>query len=75
MNDTELIIAAGGQTAVANAINKNLRDGDKPVSPQRVNGWKASNKIPPYFKLAYKRVFSQNKQGDPEVVEATLKSP
>lgn len=57
MNDTELIISLGGQTALANAINKKLLPGDKPITPQRVNGWKAANRIPPYFKLAYKHVF------------------
>ena len=59
MNDTEKIIALGGSTAVARAINKKLRPGDKPVTPQRVNGWRAKNKIQPYFKLAYKRVFAK----------------
>ena len=57
MNDTELIKAVGGQTALATAINDKLRPGDAPISPQRVNGWKAKNKIPPYFKLAYPKVF------------------
>ena len=58
MNDTELIIAIGGQTAVAKAVNKKLRPGDKLITPQRVNGWKVANKIPPYFKVAYKRIFT-----------------
>lgn len=57
MNDTELIKALGGQTAVAKAISDKLRPGDAPISPQRVNGWWKKNKIPPYFKLAYPKVF------------------
>lgn len=57
MNDTELIIKLGGQAAIAKAINKRLREGDNPISPQRVHGWKVKNRIPPYFKLAYPRVF------------------
>ena len=59
MNDTETIIALGGQSAIAKAINKRLRPGDAPITPQRVNGWKQTNKIPPYFKLAYPRVFKK----------------
>jgi hypothetical protein len=57
MDDTKLIEALGGQTALAQALNKKLLPGDKPITPQRVHGWKAANKIPPYFKLAYKHVF------------------
>lgn len=57
MSDAKLIERIGGQSAVAHAINKKLRPGDKPVTPQRVHGWKVNNRIPPYFKLAYKRVF------------------
>lgn len=58
MNDTELIISLGGQTALANAINKKLLPGDHAITPQRVHYWKIVNRIPPYFKLAYKRVFT-----------------
>ena len=68
MNDTETIIALGGQSAIARAINKRLRPGDAPVSPQRVNGWKQANKIPPYFKLAYPRVFKKVLAKSGEVV-------
>ena len=57
MNDTELIIALGGQSALAKAINKKLLPGDSPITPQRVHGWKGKSRVPPYFKLAYKRVF------------------
>ena len=57
MNDTELIIFLGGQSAIAKAINKKLLKGDTYITPQRVHGWKVANRIPPYFKMAYRSVF------------------
>lgn len=57
MDDAKLITEIGGQTAVAKAINKKLLPGDTLITPQRVHGWKVANRIPPYFKLAYKHIF------------------